>query len=193
MRPILDMDFDLMDSMSVTPAKDAAPELPLTGAITDGPYTYRMWRIWDRALPMVCWVLLNPSTVDETDGDTALTKVMRVSRTWGYGGVVVVNLFAYRATDPSELITTSEGGVDVVGVYNDQHIMVAMHMCPELTLAAWGPHGSLRGRAAHVMKFCRRALGGERVLHSFDVNADGTPTHPLYLLDTSTPIPYPKE
>ena len=181
-----------MSSMSVSP-EDSAPEFPLTGEITDGPYTYRLWRIWDRELPLVCWVMLNPSTVDETEGDTALVKVMRVSRTWGYGGVVVANLFAYRATDPSELMTASVGGVEVVGTYNDQHIMVAMHMCPKLTVAAWGTQGSLRGRAAHVMKFCRRALGGERVLHAFNVNTDGTPTHPLYLSDNATPAPYPKE
>lgn len=190
MRPKLDMDFDLMGSMSVAPPEGETPEFPLTGAILDGPYRYRLWRIWDRALPMVCWVMLNPSTADATEDDPTIRKIMKFSRGWGYGGVMVVNLFAYRATDPSELITVAKSGVDVVGTFNEQHIMVAMHMCPKLTIAAWGAHGNVGGQAARVIKLCREALGGERVLHSLKVNADGTPSHPLYLLDNSTLNPY---
>lgn len=190
MRPKLDMDFDLMGSMSIAPSDGAVPEFPLTGALLDGPYMYRLWRIWDRDLPMVCWVMLNPSTADETEDDPTIKKVMKFSRAWGYGGVVVVNLFAYRATDPSELIAATKKGVDVVGTFNDQHIMIAMHMCPKLTIAAWGAHGNVLGQASHVLKFCREALGGERLLHSLKVNADGTPSHPLYLPDNSTPTLY---
>lgn len=74
MRPKLDMDFDLMGSMSVAPPEGETPEFPLTGAILDGPYRYRLWRIWDRALPMVCWVMLNPSTADATEDDPTIGR-----------------------------------------------------------------------------------------------------------------------
>ena len=183
--------FDLMSELSGRGSE--IPLVPPNGAIIDGPYRYLLWRRWDDTLPKVCWVMLNPSTADATEDDATIRKVVKFSQTWGFGEARVVNLFAYRATDPSELFIAAKGGVDVVGPYNDQHIMVAMHMCPKLTIAAWGAHGNVRGQAAHVMKFCRRALGGERVLHSLKVNTDGTPSHPLYLLDTSTPTPYPKD
>jgi len=185
-----DMDFDLMDSMSVAPTDAKTPELPLTGAILDGPYRYRLWRMWDRALPMVCWLMLNPSTADATEDDPTIRKVLKFSRAWGYGGVEVANLFAYRATEPGDLIAAAKAGVNVAGSFNDQYIMQAMHLCPKLTIAAWGAHGNTQGRASRVMKFCRDALGGERVLHALKVNADGTPSHPLYLPDDSTPTPY---
>jgi len=185
-----DMDFDLMDSMSIAPPEGLSTRLPLTGALIEGPYRYRLWRIWDRALPMVCWVMLNPSTADAMEDDPTIRKIMKFSRAWGYGGMEVVNLFAYRATEPSELIAAAKDGVDVVGRFNDQYIMMAMHQCPKLTIAAWGAHGNVRGRAHRVLKFCREALGGERVLHALKVNTDGTPSHPLYLLDNSTPTPY---
>jgi hypothetical protein len=192
-----DPDFDLMGSMCLpSPKEDThAPKedthsFPLTGVFEEGPYRYRLWRIWDRALPMVCWVMLNPGADDTLEDDL---KVVKFSRAWGYGGLVVVNLFAYRASDPSELLQALNGGTNVVGRFNDQHIMVAMDMCPKLTVAAWGSDGNMGCRAARMFKLCREALGGGRVLHSLKVNGDGTPSHPLYLPDNSTPSPYPKK
>lgn len=189
MKARLTPDFDLMEAMSV-PAPRELPKFPPTGAILDGPYRYRLWRVWDETLPWVCWLMLNPSTADASEDDPTIRKITKFSRTWGYGGAVVANLFAYRATDPADLIAAAKRGDDVVGTFNDQHIQVAMHMCPKLTVAAWGAHGNVAGRANHILKMCRTTLGSVNTLHALKVNGDGTPSHPLYLPDNSTPTPY---
>jgi hypothetical protein len=51
----------------------------------------------------VCFVLLNPSTADETREDPTVRRCIGFARSLGYGALEVVNLYAYVATDPAEL------------------------------------------------------------------------------------------
>jgi hypothetical protein len=96
---------------------EAVPEGGDGGAVitADRRYRYNLWRTWDRTLPVCGWVMLNPSTADETKLDPTLRRVLDYSRRWGYGGFVIRNLFAYRATDPCELLDAD----DPVGLEND--------------------------------------------------------------------------
>ena len=192
MRPDLETSLDLFSALG-----NSTPQVPSSGVLKGavlspcGTYRYKLTRTWDTSLPKVCWIMLNPSTADAIEDDPTIEKCMKFSRAWGYGGLIVVNLFAFRATDPKDLVAASRRGDDVVGLANDQHIQIALHECPKLAIAAWGAHGNLQGRGMRVLKSCQNALGGERVLHALKVNQDGTPSHPLYLLDSSTPTPYP--
>lgn len=65
-------------------------------------YRFSLWRIWDEALPYALFIGLNPSTADETANDPTITRCINFAKDWGYGGIYMANLFAYRATDPSE-------------------------------------------------------------------------------------------
>jgi hypothetical protein len=141
-------------------------------------YRYILDRVWDAGKPTVMFVGLNPSTADECVDDPTIRRCMGFARDWGYGALVMVNLFAYRATHPSVLSEVA----DPVGPRNDYWLMAASRRV-ELILAAWGIHGTLRGRDA-------AALGKLKCVHCLGTTKAGHPRHPLYLPRRVTPTPY---
>ena len=70
-----------------------------------GRYRYKLWRVWDPARPLGCvmFLMLNPSTATDNEDDPTIRRCIGYARSWGYGGLYVGNLFAYRATDPRRL------------------------------------------------------------------------------------------
>ncbi|HDR1569813.1 TPA: DUF1643 domain-containing protein, partial [Pasteurella multocida] len=66
-----------------------------------GTYRYVLWRIWDTLLPRITFIGLNPSTADESNDDPTIRRCINFAKKWGYGGIYMVNLFAYRSTDKS--------------------------------------------------------------------------------------------
>jgi hypothetical protein len=145
-----------------------------------GTYRYELTRRWsDR--PLVGWIMLNPSTADADVDDPTVRRCIGFAKTWGYGGLIIRNLFALRATDPSEL----EQHADPIGPDNDAHLAQCQH--DTLTLVAWGARGGRRGRdvltllATHGVRPCRLAVTG-----------NGQPRHPLYLKAGLVPIPLPQ-
>ncbi len=157
------------DVLSATPWRNTA-----SGALLSSckRYRYALWRVWDPSKPLACFVMLNPSTADAETDDSTIVRCVRFARDDGYGGIVVVNLYAWRATDPKELLERCTWD-DIVGPENAAWIERAVFDCG-ITIAAWGSHRFARDRAAIV----RRSLGRTHVLR---LNKDGTPAHPLYL------------
>ena len=145
-------------------------------------YRYKLTRIWDDKLPMVTFVMLNPSSADAEKDDPTVKKCMAFARAWGRGGVVILNLFALRATGPSALLNMD----DPVGPENDFHLA---HLLPEdgLVIAAWGTMGSYMGRDKKVLSMFKEA---GIVLHCLNVTMNGHPQHPLYIPNDTIPIPY---
>ena len=92
------------------------------------------------------FVGLNPSTADEIKDDPTSRKCMRFAQSWGYGGIILANLFAYRATDPREL----KGVSDPVGPEND-HWLNRLADEAGIVIAAWGIHGGFMRRDSVVM------------------------------------------
>jgi hypothetical protein len=106
-----------------------------------GRYRYRLWRTWDASRAPALWIMLNPSTADATRDDLTLAKCQGFARQWQAGGVVVVNLFAWRATSPAELAAQHAAGVDVVGPDNDAHVREAISAAVGgAIVCAWGDH-----------------------------------------------------
>jgi hypothetical protein len=138
----------------------------------DNRYRYLLWRTWDRALPTVLWVMLNPSTADAAQLDPTLRRVLGFSRAWGFGGFRVVNLFALRSTDPEALRRVP----DPVGPENDHVLQVAAHKANSV-IAGWGAHAAGVERAREV----RRLLEPVCALHALRITKTGHPSHPLYL------------
>lgn len=137
-----------------------------------GRYRYRLEREWAPLLPKVGWCLLNPSKATHEVDDTTAAKMVGFASRWGYGSIIVVNLFAWRSTDPLALRTA----VDPVGPDNDRHIL-ACRQDVGLMVAAWGNDGALRGRDRQVLD-ALLALGA---LHALGTTKGGHPRHPVRL------------
>ncbi len=126
--------------------------------------------------------MLNPSTADDQADDRTICRCIGFTRGWGYGGLVVTNLFAYRSTDPQALFSHP----DPIGPDNDSHLATAA-LGAELVILAWGHHGWLRERAAKVLMQLARL---DVRCHSLGLTQAGEPKHPLYLSATARPQPF---
>lgn len=138
-------------------------------------YRYQLTRIWDDRLSTVVFVGLNPSTADANIDDPTVRRCVGFAREWGFGALILVNLFALRSTDPSGLYAARAP----IGPDNDHWIRLAGSNA-ELVVAAWGVHGELHGRGRYVRALFPRlmCLGRTR---------EGHPRHPLYL-SKDTPL-----
>jgi hypothetical protein len=150
-----------------------------------GNYRYMLKRIWDRRAPqsMVNFVLLNPSTADGEVDDPTVRRCIGFARRWGFGGIIITNLFGLRSTDPAALRIAP----DPIGPRNDESIADAVG-CAALTVAAWGIHGHLLGRDRAVLALVR---GLEPAIEYFGATRCGAPLHPLYLRSSHSRQPFP--
>jgi len=117
--------------------------------------------------------MLNPSTADEVRLDPTCSRARDYAERWGYGALIVTNVFAWRATEPKQLLAVR----DPVGKRNDRAIMRAAREA-QIVVCAWGNHGGHLGRSTTVMEILK-ANGVP--LHALRVNGTGEPAHPLYL------------
>jgi hypothetical protein len=105
-----------------------------------GRWRYDLTRRWSPG-PAALWVGLNPSRADAVADDHTLRRIMAFSRQGGFGAVVVVNLYALRATNPAELV----GHCDPVGPGNDRYL--AAHASRhDVVVVAWGATRVFPGR-----------------------------------------------
>jgi hypothetical protein len=130
---------------------------------------YLLARTWAPRLPVLTWVMLNPSTADAFTDDPTIRRCIAFASRDGYGGIKVVNLFALRAARPADL----RAAVDPVGAANDR--ILAVH-ARGAVVAAWGAAGQLHGRADQVAGHL--AADGVTLL-CLGVTKDGHPVHPL--------------
>lgn len=148
----------------------------------DGTYRYLLTRYWDYLLPPVVWVMLNPSTADAEVDDRTIGRCTEFARAWGYGGIVVVNLYAYRATAPKDMLAAA----DPVGPENDWHLAHAFEsalLIGGIVVCGWG-NNAKADRAAEVHAL---AVTQHTQLYALRVTKTGQPQHPLYLPGDLTP------
>jgi hypothetical protein len=133
-------------------------------------YRYRLTRRWARG-PRVAFVMLDPNTADATKDDPTIRRCVGFARRWGFGSLVVVNLFGLCARHPRELARAT----DPVGPQNDRHVRRAVRSA-DLVVCAWGALPLARARAREL----DGAFGGPR-LRCLGLTKMGAPRHPLYL------------
>ena len=138
-------------------------------------YRYALSRVWAADKPYALFIGLNPSTADETLDDPTIRRCIDFAKRWGYGGLVMANLFAYRATDPAVMKRAAEP----VGELNDPWL-IALAAQAGVVIAAWGEHGAFGQRSAQVCQLIPQ-------LHYLQLNKSGEPRHPLYLKRTLVP------
>lgn len=157
----------------------------------DRKYRYRLWDVWARERH-VCWLMLNPSTANETELDPTLRRCRGYAKAWGFGGIVVVNLFAVVSADPRILLTQDDAVGDVqrtttLGRWvNNTAVIVEECRNADIVVAGWGAFPEARERAKQVMWI----LGSGDKLHCLGTTKNGHPSHPLYLSKHLKPVPF---
>jgi hypothetical protein len=147
-------------------------------------------------------LMLNPSTADAKKDDPTVAKGGRLAHAWGYDGIVVTNLSAWRSTDPKALYTAGYATMNLSWPWgtpdNDTAILTAAKLC-DLTICAWGVHGALGGRGASVAAMLRGATRLKRNEAEIErgvnlcylrLTKDGHPEHPLYIPMNTVPKPW---
>lgn len=144
-------------------------------AVLDGAYRYSLVREWDPFNPTkVVFVMLNPSTADGNEDDQTTKVCIEFAKRWGYGSLEIVNLFAYRATNPQDLSKAKEYR-EVVGKDNDIYVKKALHSADKIVVA-WGKHGRMYKR--YLDKSLKEIFSNFQ-LYCFKLIANNQPKHPL--------------
>ena len=147
-----------------------------------GNYRYLLRRKWDDNAPKITFVMLNPSTADANQDDPTLRKCIHFAKSFCCGSLEVVNLFAYRATNPRELKRVP----DPVGSRNNCYLQLATRRA-DLIVVAWGTKGIFHKRNEEVLNL----ISGKQPLHCLGLTKDGHPRHPLYLKKSTEAIIFP--
>ena len=120
---------------------------------------------------------LNPSTANEGKNDPTIRRVIQFANNWGYGGVYMMNLFAYITAYPIELKKCN----DPIGM-NNWHLNDISKKCKDV-LFCWGNFKEAKERGNEISNWFTFA-------YCLGKNANGTPKHPLYIKSDTKPIIY---
>lgn len=160
---------------------DNYTDLDRSAEISDcGQYRWWLSRRWRQGGngKVVCFVMLNPSTADGSVDDPTIRRCLGFTKSWGYSGLMVRNLFAYRATDPGELLRVA----DPIGPLGNRYLQEAEQS--DLVIAAWGADVPF-GRDLRA----RELLAGAK-LFCLEKTKHGMPRHPLYARGDLQPVPF---
>ena len=143
-------------------------------------YRYTLFRLWDSSLPTILFIMMNPSTADENINDPTVAKCMRYARKWGYGGLYIGNVCAYRATDKMALLSIS----DPVGTINFSSVLNMATKADMIVIA----HGQLpKGLQFHANNMCDYLRKNNLTLHVIKLSKNNIPCHPLFLSEQLIP------
>jgi hypothetical protein len=141
-------------------------------------HRYVLTRNWGFTYPgkVLNWIMLNPSTADDVFDDATIRRCIGFSKRWGFDGMVVTNLCAYRATDPKGLarIWKDNRELAIGGADNARHIQREAAQSHSV-VCAWGDNCDLVfHRDLDVVSGLR-----DRDLLCIRRTAKGNPAHPV--------------
>ena len=159
----------------------------------DRQYRYELWREWDnsplftpnqikRQFEYPLFIGLNPSTADEVKDDATVRKCIGFAKRWLYGGLCIMNLFAFRTRHPKVMM----GEKDPVGEENLERLVQAAQSAG-IVIAAWGANGGFLGQDRIAFQFLSNA--GLQV-HCLRKTKHGHPELPLYVPYDVEPVPF---
>ena len=135
----------------------------------DGKYRYLLTRRWNRKLPTILFIGLNPSTADKDNDDATIRRLIGFAQSWGFGGLKIINLYAYVAKNRQMLGRVA----DPVGPHNDHYF--EMFKNKKNVVFMWGCSEYI------TPEITKKAYETFRKPKCFGQNKDGLPWHPLYL------------
>lgn len=152
-------------------------------------YRFTLWReiaseLFDdspKRKEFVQFVGLNPSTADEVVNDNTVSKCIAWAKQWGFGAMCMTNAFAFRATDPTVMLSEP----DPIGMANDAWLAdVASEAA--IVVICWGNDGAHMNRSEAMLPYLPAGK-----LHCFGVTKQGHPRHPLYMANRAELLPWP--
>lgn len=143
-------------------------------------YRYCLRRHWDDRRPAAMFVGLNRSVADETGDDPTIRRCIGFAQSWGYGGIIMANLFAFVTPSPEEMMKAA----DPVGPDNDAWL-VRLAGEAGIIVAAWGAQKGIDDRVAHVTKVLIK-----QDFYCLGRTEGGHPRHPLFVLASIRPVFY---
>ncbi len=153
-------------------------------------YRYSLTRCWDKRLPMIRWVMLNPSMASAEIDDPTVRKCVGFARRWGFGRILIHNLFALRSTDPRNLFLAT---IDPVGPVNGKYLAAELG-CP--TVAAWGgnlPKLQVADEAVAKASALASNTSEDASWWCLGSTKGGEPRHPLMLSYRTEREPWPRK
>lgn len=144
-----------------------------------GKYRYTLERSWAALPRYVLWIMLNPSTADADTNDATIRRCLGYARAWGYTGILVGNLYAYRSTSPALLTQIALSGGDPIGPDNVAAVRGLIARA-SMIVCAWGREGPVQRARFDVLQLLRPP----RIAHILKMNGaddDMNPSHPLRL------------
>ncbi|MFK7864113.1 MAG: DUF1643 domain-containing protein [Pseudohongiellaceae bacterium] len=142
-------------------------------------YRYSLERSWKLGEGRALFIGLNPSTADHRHDDPTIRRCVGFAKSWGYEAMEIVNLFAFRATYPSDL----KRAVDPIGPANNRWLSKAIKRS-DIAICCWGNDGDFMNRSQVI-------INRYPDLHCLKINSTAHPAHPLYLRANLTPFAMP--
>lgn len=142
-----------------------------------GDYRYALWRELKGSESPVLFIMLNPSTADAAENDPTIKRCIDFSDRWNACALHVVNLFAFRSTEPQAMKALPLA--DAIGAGNDDYITNRVKRCTRI-VAAWGNHGQHGERYIWALRNIPNML-------CLGLTKQGQPKHPLYV-NGDTPL-----
>ena len=139
-------------------------------------FRYALWRTWGPSERRVAFIGLNPSTADATDDDQTIKRCVDFAQRWGFDGLFMLNLFAFRSTFPKVMMNAP----DPIGPENNAKLKSYLEKC-DTVVACWGNDGLFKFRDWHVRHLVNRAV------HCLGKTNGGNPRHPARLA-AKTPL-----
>lgn len=164
-------------------------QIEKTAAISKcGKYRYCLSRVWDKEKPKVLFIMLNPSTADSEKDDPTILRCIAFAKSWDFGSLYVINLYAFRATNPKDLLKATS----IVGIDNEKWFK-KMSNIADLIVGAWGNKAIIsKINKSPDYNSYNPISWINKPLHYLELSKDGyTPKHPLYLKKDLVPRFHP--
>lgn len=170
----------------------------ISAALIDGPYRYTLTRIWDERRPPLVAIGCNPSRADAVTNDNTVVILCERAERAGFGGLELVNMAAYRATYPTDVLKAA----NPIGPDNMLHIRTMLTRIgrvykghPRTTiLCCWGDAATQALKPAFFQQAIRDL---DRCIDlmtmrpvCLGITRKGQPKHPLRIGYAEPMVPY---
>lgn len=143
----------------------------------DNKYRYTLFNCWEEKRGCIAFVGLNPTIANRDHNNATVTRCINYAKSWGYGAMYMLNLFALIAPNHKIL----KNNPDPIGSDNDGYLKYILSAMP--AVCCWGNHGTYMNRDKQILNLIKFPLCLKK-------NKGGQPSHPLSLKANLEPIQY---